>query len=103
MIEFKILKKSKKSRARLGILKTPHGEVQTPAFVPVATQAAVKALTNDQVLRTNSQILIANTFHLAVRPGEKVVKAGGGLQKFMNLRKPYRKNTRLNSSHLPTS
>lgn len=89
MIEFKITKKSKKSRARLGILKTPHGEVETPAFVPVATQAAVKALTNDEVLRTGSQILIANTFHLAIRPGEKVVKAGGGLQKFMNLPKPF--------------
>ncbi len=89
MIEFKILKKSKKSRARLGILRTPHGEVETPAFVPVATQAAIKALTNDQVLRTNSQILIANTFHLAIRPGEKVVKAGGGLQKFMSLSKPF--------------
>src|SRR3989344_677970 len=88
MISFKILKKSKKSRARLGILKTPHGEVETPAFVPVATQAAIKALTNDQVIRTNSQILIANTFHLHIRPGEKVVKAGGGLQKFMNLPKP---------------
>ncbi len=89
MIQFKILKKSKKSRARLGILKTPHGEVETPAFVPVATQAAIKALTNDQVLKTNPQIFIANTFHLAIRPGEKVVKAGGGLQKFMNMPKPF--------------
>lgn len=89
MIEFKILKKSKKGGARLGILKTPHGTVETPAFVPVATQAAVKALTNDEVARTKSQILIANTFHLHIRPGEKVVKAGGGLQKFMNLQKPF--------------
>lgn len=89
MIKFRILKKSKKSQARLGFLETPHGTVETPAFVPVATQAAVKALTNDEVLRTNTQILIANTFHLAIRPGEKVIKAGGGLQKFMNLPKPF--------------
>ncbi|MBU6141611.1 tRNA guanosine(34) transglycosylase Tgt [Patescibacteria group bacterium] len=89
MISFTITKRSKKSRARLGILKTPHGTVQTPAFVPVATQAAVKALTSEQVMRTKTQILISNTFHLHIRPGEKVVKAGGGIQKFMNLQKPF--------------
>lgn len=89
MFQFKILKKSAKSRARLGLLETSHGIVETPAFVPVATQAAVKAMTSEEVVRTNSQILIANTFHLHIRPGEKIVKAGGGLQKFMNLQKPF--------------
>lgn len=88
MIEFKILKKSKKSRARLGILKTSYGEVETPSLVPVATQATVKTLTSEEVLQTKSQILISNTFHLHLRPGEKIVKANGGLHKFMNWNRP---------------
>jgi len=88
MINFKILKKSEKSWARLGVLKTPHGIVETPALVPVATQAAVKTLTSEEVLQTKSQILIANTFHLHLKPGEKIVKAGGGLHKFMNWQRP---------------
>jgi len=88
MLEFKILKKSKKSRARLGALKTPHGEIETPAFVPVATQAAIKALTSEETLTTKSQLLIANTFYLHLRPGEKIVKKAGGLHKFMNWPKP---------------
>ncbi|HEY4499518.1 MAG TPA: tRNA guanosine(34) transglycosylase Tgt [Candidatus Paceibacterota bacterium] len=88
MISFKIIKKSSKSRARLGLLETPHGVVETPAFVPVATQATVKALTSEEVLKTGSQLLIANTFHLHLRPGEKIVKSHGGIHKFMNWPKP---------------
>src|SRR3989338_11566046 len=88
MISFKILKKSKKSGARLGVLKTPHGEVETPAFVPVATQAAVKGLMRGDVVHTGTQILIANTYHLHLRPGEKVIKAAGGLHKFMQWDRP---------------
>jgi len=88
MIEFSILKKSKKSRARLGILKTPHGEVETPAFVGVATNATIKALRSDEVLRTNTQILIANTYHLHIEPGESIVKAAGGLNRFMDWPRP---------------
>ena len=85
MLEFQILKKSKKSRARLGILKTPHGEVETPALVGVATQAVVKTLTSEEVKQAKSQILISNTFHLHLKPGEKIVKQNGGLHKFLNL------------------
>lgn len=88
MIEFTILKKSKKSRARLGILKTSHGEVETPTLVPVATQAVIKTLTSEEVRETKSQILICNTFHLHLKPGEKVVKQSGGLHKFMNWDRP---------------
>lgn len=87
-MQFTILKKSSKSRARLGLLETSHGIVETPAFVPVATQGTVKALTSEEVLKTNSQLLIANTFHLHLRPGEKIVKSAGGLHKFMNWPKP---------------
>src|SRR3990167_3068413 len=74
MFEFKISKKSKKNNARLGILKTAHGEIETPAFVPVATQAAIKTLDSQEVLKTKSQILICNTFHLHLKPGEKIIK-----------------------------
>lgn len=88
MIEFKILKKSKMSRARLGLLKTPNGEIETPTLVPVATRASVKTLTAHEVEQTKSQILIANTFHLHLRPGEEVVKYSGGLHKFMSWKRP---------------
>jgi queuine tRNA-ribosyltransferase/7-cyano-7-deazaguanine tRNA-ribosyltransferase len=88
MIEFKILKQSKKSRARLGVLKTPHGDVQTPALVPVATLAAVKALRSDEIAATKTQLLISNTYHLHLQPGEKIVKAVGGINKFMNWSRP---------------
>lgn len=87
-IKFQILKKSNKSQARLGILKTSHGEVETPCFAPVATQAVVKTLTSEEVLQTKSQILIANTFHLHLKPGENVVERAGGLHKFMNWQRP---------------
>ncbi|MFA5987726.1 MAG: tRNA guanosine(34) transglycosylase Tgt [Candidatus Paceibacterota bacterium] len=88
MIKFDIIKRSKKSRARLAILETPHGKVETPAFVPVATQATIKGLTVPQVLETGAQLLICNTFHLHLKPGEKVVKAGGKLHNFMKWPKP---------------
>ncbi len=88
MMDFKIIKKSKKSRARLGLLQTPHGVVQTPSLVPVATQAVVKTLDSKEVLETKSQILICNTFHLHLKPGDKLVKDNGGLHEFMNWPKP---------------
>ncbi len=88
MISFAILKQSKKSRARIGILSTPHGEVETPALVAVATRAVVKTLTHEQAAATGTQIAIANTFHLHLRPGEKVVERAGGLHTFMAWDKP---------------
>ncbi len=84
MIHFKVLKQSRRSRARLGLLETPHGVVETPCLVPVATQAVVKTLTSEQVAATGAKLLIANTFHLHLRPGERVVKAAGGLHTFAN-------------------
>jgi queuine tRNA-ribosyltransferase/7-cyano-7-deazaguanine tRNA-ribosyltransferase len=84
MISFSILKRSKKSRARLGLLKTPHGEIETPAFVGVATSATIKGLRSDEVLRTNTQVLISNTYHLHLEPGEAAVRRAGGLNEFMN-------------------
>lgn len=84
MIKFKILKKSKKSLARLGQLITSRGVIETPCLVPVATQGVIKTLDSKEVKETKSQILIANTFHLQLKPGQDVVKSGGGLHKFMN-------------------
>lgn len=88
MIEFEIQKKSEKSAARLGILKTPHGEIETPSLVPVATQAVIKTLEASEVEKTNTQIWISNTFHLHLKPGEKVVKQAGGLHEFSNWKHP---------------
>jgi queuine tRNA-ribosyltransferase/7-cyano-7-deazaguanine tRNA-ribosyltransferase len=88
MFDFKIVKKSKKSKARLGLLKTSHGVIETPSLVPVATQAVVKTLDSKDVSKTKTQILICNTFHLHIRPGEDLIDKFGGLQKFMNLNKP---------------
>ncbi len=72
----------------MGFLETSHGVVETPCLVPVATQGAIKTLESKEVEETKSQILIANTFWLHLRPNEKVVKKAGGLHKFMNWKKP---------------
>jgi queuine tRNA-ribosyltransferase len=82
--EFKILKTSKKSLGRRGVITTPHGEIETPAFVPVATQAALKGLSPDEIKSLDVQMIFANTYHLFLRPGENIVKKMGGLHKFMN-------------------
>ena len=88
MFGFRILKRSKKSRARLGVISTPHGEIETPAFVPVATRATVRTLESDEVAAAGAQVLICNTYHLHLAPGEKNVKRAGGLHEFMRWRKP---------------
>ncbi len=83
MIDFKITKRSKKSWARTGILTTPHGVVETPALVPVATKAVIKTLTSEEVKLTNTQLTISNTFHLHLKPGDQIVKKAGGINNFM--------------------
>ncbi len=88
MISFKILRRSRASRARLGIITTPNGEVETPSLVPVATQAVAKTLTSEMLAETGTQIAIANTFHLHLKPGEAVVNKSQGLHKFMNWKRP---------------
>ena len=88
MFGFKILKKSKKSHARLGIISTPHGEIETPSFVPVATRATIRTLDSDEVAEVGSQMLIANTYHLHIAPGEDIVKKAGGIHGYMDWKKP---------------
>jgi len=81
---FKLLKQSKKSSARLGQLKTAHGTLSTPFFMPIATKAAVKNLTADDIKVLGSKILLSNTYHLYLTPGMEVIKAAGGLHQFMD-------------------
>jgi len=88
MLNFKILKKSKNSKARLGFIETDHGVVETPCLVPCATQAVIKTLDSKEVEETKTQVLVANTFWLHLRPGEKVVEKAGKLHSFMNWKKP---------------
>ena len=73
---------------RAGVLSTPHGDIQTPAFVTVGTKATVKAMTPEQVADTGAQVVLANTYHLYLQPGEEVLKNSGKLHKFMNWQGP---------------
>lgn len=81
---FKLIKTSKKSSARLAEIKTPHGKISTPFFMPVATRGAVKTLSADDIRDLKSAIVLSNTYHLFQRPGEKILKKFGGLHKLMN-------------------
>src|SRR3954464_11932879 len=74
--------------ARRSTFHTPHGPVELPAFMPVGTQAAIKALTIDQVRSTAAQMILANTYHLTLRPGEDVIRDLGGLHRFMGWDRP---------------
>lgn len=86
--KFDLLKTDKKSKARLGILKTPHGDIETPVFMPVGTKATVKAMTVDELKDMKTQIILGNTYHLYLRPGQEIIRKAGGLHKFMNWDKP---------------
>lgn len=84
--EYKLLKKSK--NARVGIISTAHGEIKTPAFMPVGTCATVKAMTPESVKATGADIILGNTYHLMLRPGAERINKLGGLHKFMNWNGP---------------
>ena len=81
---FQLIKKSKKSQARLGVLTTAHGKIATPFFMPIATKAAIKSLTATEVKDLGAQIILSNTYHNLLRPGLEVIKKHGNLHKFMN-------------------
>src|SRR3954470_22035849 len=80
---FELLHEDAGSRARTGRFTTPHGTVETPAFMPVGTQGTVKGLDPGRLRETGAQMILANTYHLSLRPGEKIVAALGGLHSFM--------------------
>jgi queuine tRNA-ribosyltransferase len=83
VISFQVTATDPGSAARVGVLRTPHGEVKTPAFMPVGTRGSVKGITPRQLARTGSEIILANTYHLSLRPGSDVVADLGGLHRFM--------------------
>ena len=83
MADFKVLHQDCKSAARGGLLTTDHGEVETPVFMPVGTSGAVKGITGRQLKETGCGLILANTYHLMLRPGVEVVEKLGGLHKFM--------------------
>jgi len=83
-VKFKILKQSKKSLARLAEFETAHGKIQTPVFMPCATVGAVKGISPEELKAIGFKIILGNTYHLYLRPGEKLIKKMGGLQKFIN-------------------
>jgi len=85
---FEITHVCKQSGARCGILHTPHGDVLTPMFMPVGTLATVKYLSPEEIQEINAGVILANTYHLWLRPGENIVKEAGGLHKFMNVKNP---------------
>ncbi|MFC1775663.1 tRNA guanosine(34) transglycosylase Tgt [Patescibacteria group bacterium] len=83
-IKFNIEKKMEGALGRVGVLETPHGSIETPAFVTVGTKATVKALTPEEVSELGAQVVLANTYHLYLQPGDEILRDAGGLHKFMN-------------------
>ena len=81
---FKFQVEARQDRARAGKFYTPHGDLETPVFAPVGTQATVKSLTPDQLAEIGSSLILANTYHLHLRPGDELIKEMGGLHKFMH-------------------
>jgi queuine tRNA-ribosyltransferase len=83
-VTYECIKVCKQSGARLGKLHTPHGTIDTPVFMPVGTQATVKTMSPEELKEMGAQIILSNTYHLHVRPGEDLVEEAGGLHRFMN-------------------
>lgn len=85
---FELIKECPITGARAGIFHTPHGDIKTPVFMPVGTQATVKGLRVEDLKDLNAQIILSNTYHLFLRPGHEIIKNAGGLHKFMNWDRP---------------
>jgi len=83
-IKYELIKTCKQTGARLGKVHTPHGSYDTPAFMPVGTQATVKTMSPEEIKEMGANIILGNTYHLWLRPGHEVIKEAGGLHKFMN-------------------
>lgn len=88
-VTYELLHVDKNSGARRGVIHTPHGDIQTPIFMPVGTQATVKAMTPEELKEiVHAQIILGNTYHLFLRPGHELIRKAGGLHKFMNWDRP---------------
>jgi len=88
VLDFKIIKQDKNTRARIGVIKTRRGEIETPYFVPVATLGSVRSLGSDDLETLGAQCALVNTYHLHLKPGDALIKKLGGMHKFMNFEKP---------------
>ncbi len=88
MLQFELINNDSQTRARRGRVTTPHGVIETPIFMPVGTHGALKAMTPAQALETEAQIILANTYHLHLKPGEGLVEKAGGLHSFMQWPRP---------------
>jgi queuine tRNA-ribosyltransferase len=87
-LRYEHIKTCKQTGARLGRIHTPHGVIETPAFMPVGTQAAVKTLSPEELKQMDAHIILSNTYHLFLRPGHELVRQAGGLHRFMNWDRP---------------
>lgn len=87
-VTYELLHKDSKTGARRGVVHTPHGDIQTPVFMPVGTQATVKSMTPEELKEIGAQIILSNTYHLYLRPGHDLVKEAGGLHNFMKWDRP---------------
>lgn len=87
-VTFELIKTSQNTKARRGRITTPHGIIETPVFMPVGTQATVKAMKPEDLKELGAQIILSNTYHLYLRPGHELIKAAGGLHTFMNWHRP---------------
>ena len=85
---FEVIKTDAETGARAGIFHTPHGDIETPVYMSVGTQATVKGMLPRDLKAAGSQIILANTYHLYMRPGHELVRKAGGLHKFMNWDRP---------------
>ena len=88
MTKFSFSIESKNDKARAGKLITKHGEIKTPVFMPVGTHGTVKAVFQKDLEKLNTKIILANTYHLMLRPGEDLIQKMGGLQNFISWKKP---------------
>lgn len=87
-VSFRITHQQAGTAARTGLLSTPHGEIETPVFMPVGTKATVKSMTPEELVELGSQIILSNTFHLWLRPGDELIARMGGLHRFMHWERP---------------
>jgi queuine tRNA-ribosyltransferase len=85
---FELIKSDSASKARNGVIHTAHGDIQTPAFLPIGTKGAVKSITSEELKFWGADIILANTYHLWQRPGDTLIYKAGGLHKFMNWKGP---------------
>ena len=88
MFKFTLEKNSSQCKARTGTIETNHGVIKTPVFMPVGTRATVKAMNNDELKSIGSQIILSNTYHLYLKPGQEIIRKADGLHKFMNWDRP---------------